>query len=192
MAVFAFGLQFGKLDLCLGLNFKLLPPGLEKSKKKKNLIQVIANYCFTTMPFLGNSTRCHGQASQGHYQVNRSVWKDLKFLLQIPLGMNLQTNIMISEHPGTLAPSLQNVAPWTEELHQLYLQISHMEKKKGSFSAAATPLWRKAQSWQTWHLVNSRRAALEGGGLNSSVSVISWAWEKVLELLKSIMGIKPP
>lgn len=132
----------------------------------------------------------HGQASRGHYQANSSVWKDLKFLLQIPLGMNFQTNIITSEHPGALAPSLQNVAPWTEELHQLYLQISHMEKKKGSFSAAATPLWKKAQSWQTWHLVNSRRAALGGGGLNSSVSVISWAWEKVLELLKSIMGIK--
>lgn len=40
------------------------------------------------------------------------------------------------------------------------------------------------------HLVNSRRAGLEGGGLYGSVSVISWAWEKVLELLKSIMGIK--
>lgn len=38
MAVFAFGLQFGKLDLCLGLKFKLLPPGLEKSKKKKKIL----------------------------------------------------------------------------------------------------------------------------------------------------------
>lgn len=97
-------------------------------------------------------------------------------------------------HPGLLASSLQNMAPGTEELHQLYLQrgdFTHGEEERLlQCSPAVTPLWRKAHSWATRYLVNSRGAGLEGGGLYSSVSVISWAWEKVLEILKSIMGIK--
>lgn len=82
--------------------------------------------------------------------MNTSVCKDLKFLLQVPLGMALQTNIVISMHPGLLASSLQNMAPGTEELRQLYLQrgdFTHGEEERLlQCSPAVTPLWRKAHS----------------------------------------------